>query len=61
MRRIAVGFALVFVSLEAAFRYRDGLLQLPVMLLYPVWLLLIPVTLWRLRWRGLDRSSLRQL
>ena len=48
---ITLAFAGVIAVLEGAFRYREGLLQLPLMFLYLVWLVFIPLAPWRLRWR----------
>ena len=50
---VLLGFSLLHAGVEGSFRYREGVLQLPLMLLYPVWFGLLLASFARLRWHSL--------
>ena len=47
-----LGYSLLLAGAEASFRYREGILQLLVMLLYPVWFGVLLASFGRLNWRS---------
>jgi hypothetical protein len=47
-----IGFSLLHAGAEATFRYREGALQFPVMLLYLIWFGVLLASFSRLHWRS---------